>query len=343
MRRLLATALFCLTALPALALPYTGIYFFGDSLTDTGNVTLQYAALPHPPGAPSTVPGSPYELGGRASNGPIYADVLAAGLGYAATPSLLGGNDYAYSGARTRYQTMGPQYLGILDQVNAFKAQPGTADAGALYVLWGGSNNLQDIIAGRTVDILGNPIPDINGTVGDVASAILGLYAEGAHHLLVPNVADLALVPRVRERGPLAQGLAHSLSVLYNLKLAAALAQLEADHPDLDILAFDTFAALNDLVANAGDFGLVNTTERCYTGDDLTFTGGGSVCATPDKYLFWDGIHPTSTVHGILGREMLAAAAVPEPSTLLLIILAALAAVVVYPRTKGSMPRFATL
>src|SRR5687768_2262426 len=94
--RIFATALLSLVAASsAVALPFSDLVLFGDSLTDTGNVTEVYATVPHPPGAPPTIPGPPYDPQGRASNGLLYADVLAAGLGFSALASERGGNNYA--------------------------------------------------------------------------------------------------------------------------------------------------------------------------------------------------------------------------------------------------------
>ena len=326
MRHLLTALLLLANTLPAFALPYSNIYVFGDSLSDVGNVQNVYSTLPHPPGAPASIPGAPYDSAGRASNGPIYIDTLAQGLGFQATPSSSGGNDYAFGGARTRYQVFGPPFMGILDQVAAFRAAPGSADPGSLYVFWGGANNLQDIILGKTQDVLGNPVPGLGATINDLMSGILGLYAEGARSILVPNAPDLALVPRVREFGPQAQAGAHQLSLAFNAALSLALGQLEAAHSDLDIIPFDTYASLNRIIAAPASYAIANTTNRCYTGDDVTFSGGGTVCAAPNSYLFWDGIHPTSQVHGILGREMLGALGIPEPASLLLVAIALLAA-----------------
>ncbi|WP_153116636.1 SGNH/GDSL hydrolase family protein [Rhodocyclus tenuis] len=337
MRRLLAALILLSSSLSAFALPYSGVYFFGDSLTDVGNVQNVYAGLPHAPGAPTTVPGAPYDAQGRASNGAIYADVLAGGLGFSATPSTTGGNDYAYSGARTRYQTMGPDYQGILSQIGSYRALPGGADAGALYVVWGGSNNLQDIIVGKTVDALGQPVPDLFSTVADIIQGISALYAEGARSFLVPNAPDLGLTPRVSGYGSAAVAGAHQLSLAYDGLLAVSLAKLQAATPDIRIIGFDVYSLLNRLVANPADYGISNTTDRCYTGDDLSFTGGGSVCANPDSYLFWDGIHPTSAVHAILGEAMLAA--VPEPETLYLMAIALLALASVARRRAGASGR----
>jgi phospholipase/lecithinase/hemolysin len=318
MRILLALLLPLLAALPASALAFSDVLFFGDSLTDTGNVTALYATLPHPPGAPAVIPGPPYDPDGRASNGPLYADVLAARLGADALASQRGGDNFAFGGARTRYQLFGPPFLGIIDQVSAFRARPGGADPNALYVVWGGSNNLQDIFLRRTTDALGQPIPDVAATLNDMAGVLQGLYDEGARWLLVPNAPDLGLVPRVRELGGApGQAFATSLVRQYNHGLDATLDAFSAAHAQAHVLRFDSFAFLDALVDDAASLGFVNTTDRCYTGDDQHFTGGGTVCAQPDQYVFWDGIHPTAAVHRLLGEAM--AQAVPEPSSWLLL------------------------
>jgi outer membrane lipase/esterase len=318
MRWILTLLFAALTAQPALAVSYSGIYFFGDSLTDTGNVTTVYATVPKPPTAPPVIPGPPYDPEGRASNGLLYADVLAAGLGFDALASERGGNNYAFGGARTRYQIFGPPFLGINDQVARYRAEPGAADPNALYVVWGGSNNLQDIFLGRTTDVLGQPIPTLGQTLGDIFGLLEGLYDEGARKLLVPNVANLGRVPRVLEFGPGAAAAATALVQGFNGGLESTLDLFEATHPDAQLIRFDSFGSFENIVANAASHGLTNLTNRCYTGDDLGFTGGGSVCANPDQYLFWDGIHPTAVTHRILGEAMLAAAVVPEPANLAL-------------------------
>ncbi|HEX6708341.1 MAG TPA: SGNH/GDSL hydrolase family protein [Albitalea sp.] len=316
--RTLALALL-LHALPAAADPFSNIYFFGDSLTDTGNVTTVYARVPHPPGAPAVIPGPPYDSEGRASNGPLYADVLAQGLGFQALASARGGTDWAFGGARTRYQLFGPPFLGIVDQVARYRSLPGGADPNALYVVWGGSNNLQDIFLRRTTDALGQPIPDLPQTLSDIGGMLDALVDEGVRHLLVPNVPNLGRVPRVRELGgPAGQAAATGLVQAYNQGLAGLLDGFQAQHPEVQLIRFDAFASFENIVAHGAELGLTNLTDRCYTGDDLGFSGGGSVCANPDSYLFWDGIHPTTVTHRLLGQAMLAAV-VPEPASITLL------------------------
>ena len=63
-----------LVALPAQA-GFTSMWVFGDSLSDTGNVLALTTAF-----TPNPFPVYPGALG-RFSNGPVWIDYLAAGLG----------------------------------------------------------------------------------------------------------------------------------------------------------------------------------------------------------------------------------------------------------------------
>ena len=72
----IAAALAASAASGAAAAPYTSIYAFGDSLSDVGNVFLATA------GTPAAQPLPPY-ADGQFSNGPVWVQTLAAGLGIA--------------------------------------------------------------------------------------------------------------------------------------------------------------------------------------------------------------------------------------------------------------------
>ena len=87
------------------ALPYGGMYVFGDSLSDTGDLFTfckSNAACPtFPVGFPFAPPIAPYD-NGRFSNGPVWVEYLAQGLGLPApAPSNVGGANYAWGGAET--------------------------------------------------------------------------------------------------------------------------------------------------------------------------------------------------------------------------------------------------
>jgi len=138
-----ALAVLCLSQ-PVWANPYSNIYVFGDSLSDTGNVSVLTGGA---------VPGAPY-FQGRASNGPLYDDVLAAGLGLTLTPSrqdlnhdgIDDGNNFAYGGARTRTYPFPFDGHSLLGQLQEFESRGPVADPNALYVVFGGANNIQDAL-----------------------------------------------------------------------------------------------------------------------------------------------------------------------------------------------------
>jgi phospholipase/lecithinase/hemolysin len=76
-------ALSLLMPASAFAQPYSALYIFGDSLSDSGNVAALTSGIQPGPSTAYTQ--------GRFTNEFNYADGLATRLGLAAAPSLLGG------------------------------------------------------------------------------------------------------------------------------------------------------------------------------------------------------------------------------------------------------------
>lgn len=138
---LISILLIGLSISPAVAAPYNSLIVFGDSLSDTGNDLIA---------SRGTIPASPYYQG-RFSNGPNYLDKLAQNLGLSSTPSLAGGTNTAFGGARTNRQPFNPAFS-ILNQVQTYVSQTTQADPHALFVLFGGANNLQNVIPRASTD-----------------------------------------------------------------------------------------------------------------------------------------------------------------------------------------------
>lgn len=326
--------------------PYSNIYVLGDSLSDSGNIFLASSGLSFLPVKPA--PGAPY-FQGRASNGPVAVELLAQKLGLGLTPSLAGGNNFAYGGARTDTHVFEAIFPGVdvnfdvLSQLNQFNAANPVVDPDALYVVFAGANNLQDAVRAALSDPANAAAiaqAGIANAVGDLGTVLGTLSARGGRHFLVPNAPNLSLVPRIAEQLALlppanaqqVRQLATSAAIGFNTALDGVLASFA----NPNIISFDLYGLLQQVVASPSAFGLTNITQRCYTGDDLLFTGAlidptrpggvdptqqGTVCANPDEYLFWDGIHPTAAIHDVLA-DRLFAAAVPEPSALALSVLA---------------------
>lgn len=295
---------------------YDAIYAFGDSLSDTGNI---FAATG------GAEPAAPY-ANGQFSNGPVWVQDLAAGLGVAPlTPSLLGGTDFAYGGAQTGttvfHTANATDLTGSAGQVSQFEAAHATADPKALYTIWIGSNDLLAAIKAPA-----SQIPTgIGQAVANVDGAIAALAAEGAKNFLILTVPDLGKTPDAIAGGPAAQAGASALAVAFNATLLNGSGPIPslpslATVDGLDVHVLDTFAALDSIVANPGTFGFTNVTSPCLVG--AVNYAGGTPCAptvaAQDQYLFWDDIHPTAAGHAIIAADALAAT-VPEPATLALL------------------------
>lgn len=320
MRNWLASRCLMMLALissPVFAAPFSNLYFFGDSLTDNGNdFILSTTINAADPSFPIVPPPEGYNDSGRFSNGPVYSELLAQRLGFDLQPSLVGGTNYAFGGARTDRVVL-PFSWSFERQVQEFVDANGPADPDALYVVFIGANDVLDaLVAAEPGAVLANAI----GNIGD---ALQLLALEGARHFLVPNVADLGLLPLATNDGAIPRNAeATAASAAFN----AALAALLESFTTLDIVAFDTFALLNDIVANPGAFGFTDVQGRCQREIGVVdFRPPFEILCTAeeaDRHLFWDEMHPTTATHRILADALFAALQVPEPGTLALLLAA---------------------
>ncbi len=322
--------------------PYSGIYVFGDSLSDGGSdfalSSFLHAASPAFP----ITPGAPADFMGRFSNGRVAVDYLAASLGLTLTAHYLtpptfggavGGNNYAQGGATTGIENASlpgvlpgiiTGFKGLTAEVNDYRASHAAADPNAVYIVWAGPNDF--LTAGSTATApacLGLPPASrpICTAATNLANAAAALAAIGAHHILVPNLVDLGNTARSIAAGPATQAGAHALSVAFNSALAAALAGVSSAFPG-DILAFDLFSYSNQILASAYSYGFTDTTHACLTGssaDASSVLTAACSAAGPDRYVFWDDIHPTTHTQALLAQGFAAALGVPEPSDLALL------------------------
>ena len=271
---------------PAQASVIQELVVFGDSLSDSGNLFL---ASGNPP--------PPY-FQGRFSNGPNYVDYLGQALNIAVAPSLLGGNNYAWGAARARMDTPvggGLSIPGVATQVNMYlNAQAGApVPVDALTIMHIGNNDVADAVDQNLT--LGQATPFYSQVIQEITQAMQTLQNQGAREFLVPLVPDWSITPEY-----LNDSNAQQLSFLFNQMYTQALTSM----PGLDILIFDTPAAIESTLAHFN-----NTTMSCLS------TG----CQNPEDFFFFDNFHPTTRAHLLLSQEVLLA--IPSPSTLMLMLL----------------------
>ena len=299
-RRLTVTILagFALSAAPACAAPrYTGLYCFGDSLTDVGNIyTLSHR----------TQPVSPPYSSGRFSNGPVWVQYMAASLGLPVPlPNLNGGTDYAFGGAETGTTIIHTAAATDLpNQIQQFVTDTkGVAPAGALYVVASGANDLLDTtsatLTAPQLAQLAKP------SAINVSNQVSRLASMGARHILVMNVPDLAHVPQIKIYAPIYQQAGTAIAQQFNTQLASSLSPVAASS-GATINIVDIFTLFDTVIANGAANGFIDTVNPCWTGNYQS-ASSGTLCATTtaaqDQFLFWDDLHVTEHGHQIVAAQ----------------------------------------
>ncbi len=297
---------------------FSTVVVFGDSLSDTGNIAhLTQAAS----GGVIRYPGDNKALGldytdGRFTDGKDTQPAASAYLGVwveqlaasftskpAVTNSLDGGTNYAYGDATTANSTttitegplsiplhnMGQQLADYLGQSPA-----PVPNAKTLYVFWGGANDIYQAVSAAVTagtDPTAAATAAATTAVTNESNYIQQLIAKGATNFLVVNEPPLGGVPNYATTAnatalntgaaAMAQGLPQALAAI---KTASAAAGVTVNFYQVDV--FTQFAAA---AGSPMAVGLSNVTAAAQ-----------NITASPDTYLIWDGLHPTTTGHHIV-------------------------------------------
>jgi phospholipase/lecithinase/hemolysin len=286
----------------AQAITFESIVVFGGSISDSGNafaVIKQANKPPYDELDQFLIPTGPYAKGGHHfSNGPTWIEQFARKfkLNRSVQPAFASSNrhatNYAVGAARARDEGMN---VNMPDQVAAFLSDfDNIAPSDALYVIDFGGNDVRDALLDP------NPGLVIQEALNSIAANLGLLYNAGARKFLVVNVVDIGVIPSIRILDSLFPGAAQAASVLsqlFNSGLDNVLAFLGV-LPGVEIAVLDVYATVNDLISNPGDFDLTEVEQPCITPNVRPFT-----CKKPDKFLFWDGVHPTKAVHAIFAQQ----------------------------------------
>ena len=258
---------------------------FGDSLADVGNIFI---------GSGNTFPPAPPYDPGRFSNGAVFSELLAQELGLAGSASvssLLGGDNYAFSGAQTGEGTtplVSFELPNVGTQINTFLATDAPTPTD-LFAIFAGSN-----------DFLNNPTLDPNIVVTNVENHIRTLVAAGAEGFVIGNLTPLGQTPTGLVDVNFSAGL-DALSTQYNALLRTRLDSLETEL-GVSIFELDLNTTFQTLQSDPSSFGFTNTTEPALDVDPSQFLPTLLLQGSPDlkegvnpaEYFFWDSLHPTA-------------------------------------------------
>ncbi|MEO6967627.1 MAG: autotransporter domain-containing protein [Rhodanobacteraceae bacterium] len=310
--RILSGALALAIAGSAAAAQFDNVIVFGDSLSDSGNLSIALG-LPFAPSRFTTNPGE------------VAIEHVSDFYGITLTPSITGGTDFAFGGAGVDNNSPGtpPTVPTLPNQLALYLAATGgKADPNALYSVWGGAN---DVFYNVGQAQQGKLTPaQVQANLQTAAQTELGVIAQlgaaGAKRVIVFNLPDIGLTPSSLEGPPGTSAQGTGLSIVYNSTLNAGLAKA-----GVDIIPIDTFGLLREIVADPARYGFTNVTnEACGVGSNSLLCGPqGSglpytyAPGTENTYLFADGVHPTTVTHAILGQYVISVLQAPGQTSLL--------------------------
>jgi phospholipase/lecithinase/hemolysin len=310
--KLLSVAVFLATPIlvNAQAPAFTQVIVFGDSLSDDGNIAHRARDLVGFSYPSSNFNYSDYRFTDDTNTSPaanLYVGTWHEQLEKTflrlavAKNSLDGGTDYAFGGATTKDGTQdrtiinnpfpfgGGDFTITIDnmgkQINDYLASHAT-DANALYILWGGGNDLFDDHSAQSV----------SDTANRVGGLIVRLANAGARNFLVPNVPPLGAVPNSFGDPNRVLALDYA-SAIYrdhlNSVIASTISGLAGSGITIHVYTFDVWLDLIRVLGQPAHYNFVNTIDSAQ----------GASGVNPDEYLFWDDIHPTTGGHHELANE----------------------------------------
>ncbi|KAL0426082.1 UNVERIFIED_CONTAM: GDSL esterase/lipase [Sesamum radiatum] len=272
---------------------FEAMFIFGDSNSDTGGFNAAFPSQPSPNGM--TYFNRPT---GRATDGRLYVDFLAQGLGLPfVSPYLQSiGSDYRHgANFATAASTVlmpttslfvngvSPFYLAVqINQMKQFKAkaeefksqgqtnlpQPDIFGK-ALYVIYIGQNDFTGFAGSAGAGGVKQYAPQI---VSQVVSTVKELYSLGGRTFLVPNLGPVGCYPAFLVQFPHGSSdidpsgcmMSHNNAVNeYNSMLKDALGQARQDLKDANLIYVDTNSVLLELYQNPTSHGMQHGTTAC--------------------------------------------------------------------------------
>nr|AOR05753.1 carboxylesterase [uncultured bacterium] len=306
MKKVIVFLVFMLFCTATYAQKVSKVVFFGDSLTDNGNLFRLVELIPKTP---------PYYQG-RFSNGPTWAENLGE---YFVKTNGAKYEIYAYAGATAAahniFETLAPTLL--VDQVARYlETNPSDDKSKVLFVFWIGANDYLFLPTGNADELT-------TAAIQKTANGITTLLDQGAQNFLILDLPDLSKTPFAADLNMVSQ--MGSFTILHNQKLASLVDKMQKEHPQAQLMLFQLLQ-FSELIENPAKYNakyhlnLSNTRAACWQGsvfDDIDTDNLANktnkaisnpqpevkepiLCEHPEQYVFFDHLHPTATVHQLL-------------------------------------------
>ncbi|KAA1112108.1 hypothetical protein PGT21_023028 [Puccinia graminis f. sp. tritici] len=292
---------------------YDSLVVFGASYCDNAHArpsNLRHSLKP-----------SPYYKG-RWTNGYVWNEYLSAIIGPGGRPTTL--VNYAFGGAtvdnglnEAPVPDLDQQVSAFLSDLSAQSAGAGPSNGKSLVAIWVGINSItkiwnlvlkQEVQAHSQLDvqdITAKAQLNINATVDHIFEVVTNLIHTTAFKAAVPDLmllpippAQLLLVNLRAAKGNLgALRTLAALNDLFNARFADRLISFQDSlAPEQRVFTLDIPTIWHKFIEDPASAKLTVVDQPC-----LTKSG---VCNSPDSYLFWDTLHPTTHVHEQLALMM---------------------------------------
>lgn len=316
----------------AQALPYNQIsqvYFFGDSLTDSG-ANDTWPGLPVGK-APTFTTFGGYTWAQYVARdikgfvlpvypGPNPPDTITNNSIYPFSPydsGTLRGIDYAAAGSTTNAagynETWAPS---LIQQVNYYLSSNNqTADPNAVYFIWSGANDIISVLTAGTIPTQLQLLTAANTAATNIYNAAAALSSRGAKRIVVLALPNLGYTPLVSQIAatyniPTLPATMQTLTFSFNSMLNTQLGLLIAKY-GTNVLYIDVYNILNNVIlaTQAGvpyvvagqSFQFANYTDPACA----TVTSAIDCPSTaPSNYVFADVLHPTDMAHRALSLQV---------------------------------------
>lgn len=233
--------------------PFNQIVFFGDSLSDNGNLySRDFWILPKSP---------PY-FAGQFSNGPVWSEEVAA---YYQQRNVTTSTNYAIGGETSIFHNPVNGFLpySLTMSLNSYLIHTFYRDRShTLFIIWIGAN---DYLKGSdAIDQLTTAVID------NIKATIESLIYHGGMNFLVINLPDLSRTPYSDEQSM--TSVLNALTLAHNAKLKNAIADIANNYKQVNIHLYDINQMFHSLITTPDVFNqkynihLVDVKNACWQG-----------------------------------------------------------------------------
>ncbi len=310
------------------------VYFFGDSLTDSGfNDRWYLTGLTTPGKAPTFTTYGGYTWAQYVARDiknfvlPIYPPVLPPDpsppdtITNNTTPlngssplvsGLLTGVDYAAGGSTTNSTGVGEAWAPSLHmQIQHFLATK-TFDANTVFFIWSGANDILAVLLSGPMPTQLQFLQAANTAAMNIANEVAALSLRGAKRFVIlslPNIGYTPLIMQIAAANhlPTLPAQIKTVSFTFNSFLNQQLGKVIAKY-GIKVLYVDVYTLLDNVIlaTKAGQpfvvagqsFEFVNYNQpACPTADPDSIN---CPSGAPNNYIFADTLHPTNMAHRLL-------------------------------------------